>query len=147
MNRKNSVRRGFLFLLVGGVLGYGLGFGLDALVTGQPDFLAPLAGLFAFLGAVLAFFFGLVGYWGITRGLVFQVLGTLVGGLFVTGIRALMGLQAFGEFFFSEPAWVFGGLVGGLSFLAGVGAVSDWFKWAKGEGTPEHHHDPEGYMK
>ncbi len=76
---------------------------------------------------------------GLMRGLVAQFIGTLAGGLFVTAIRALMGLPAFDKFFFSEPAWVFGGLVGAISFLAGVGAVTDWFKWAKGESTPEHH--------
>jgi cytochrome c oxidase subunit 1 len=147
MKTNNPVRRGFLLLLIGGLVGYGVGFGLNAWVTAQVDFVAPLAGLFTLLGGVVAFFFGLIGYWGVTRGLVFQVIGTLVGGFFVTGIRALMGQQAFGAFFFSEPAWVFGGLVGVLSFLVGVGAVSDWFKWAKGEETPEHHADPEGYMK
>ncbi|HAE58087.1 MAG TPA: cytochrome C oxidase subunit I [Anaerolineae bacterium] len=76
---------------------------------------------------------------GLMRGLVAQFIGTLAGGLFVTAIRALMGLPAFDKFFFSEPAWVFGGLAGAISFLIGVGAVTDWFKWAKGESTPEHH--------
>ena len=76
---------------------------------------------------------------GLMRGLVAQFIGTLAGGLFVTAIRALMGLPAFDKFFFSEPAWVFGGLAGAISFLIGVGAVTDWFKWAKGETTHEHH--------
>ncbi|PKN92433.1 MAG: cytochrome C oxidase subunit I [Chloroflexi bacterium HGW-Chloroflexi-6] len=76
---------------------------------------------------------------GLVRGLFAQVVGTLVGGLFVSAIRALMGLPAFDKFFFSEAAWVFGGLVGAISFLAGVGALTDWFKWAKGEATHEHH--------
>jgi len=147
MKNMKPVWRGLLLLLVGGVLGYGLGSGLDAAVGGRLDFVAPLGGLFALLGAAVAFFLGLVGYRGITRGLVFQVIGTLVGGFFVTGIRALMGLQTLGGFFFTEPAWVFGGLVGVLSFLGGVGALSDWFKWAKGEETPEHHADPEGFVK
>ncbi len=127
--------------------GYALGLGLDALVGGRLDFTAPLGGLFSLLGAAVFFFLGLVGYRGITRGLVFQVVGTLVGGFFVTGIRALMGLKTFGGFFFTEPAWVFGALVGTLSFLAGVGALTDWFKWAKGETTPDHHEDPEGFVK
>jgi cytochrome c oxidase subunit 1 len=147
MIKKNPVRRGFLLLLIGSVIGYGVGFVLNLLVTKLPDFTAPLAGWMALLGAVVPFFFGLVGYWGITRGLVWQVIGTLVGGFVVTGIRALLGLQAFGGFFFSEPAWVVGGLVGVLSFIVGVGAVSDWVKWAKGEPTSDHHHDPEGYIK
>ena len=147
MKNMKPVWRGLILLLVGGVVGYALGLILDALVGGRLDFAAPLGGLFALLGAAVSFFFGLVGYQGITKGLVFQVVGTLVGGFFITGIRALMGLSTFGGFFFTEPAWVFGALVGTLSFLAGVGAMTDWFKWAKGEETPEHHDDPEGFEK
>ena len=102
MKTMKPVWRGLLLLLLGGVVGYAVGLGLDALVSGQLDFVAPLAGLFTLLGSVTAFFFGLLGYQGITRGLVFQIIGTLVGGLFVTGIRALMGLTLFGNFFFTS---------------------------------------------
>jgi cytochrome c oxidase subunit 1 len=147
MKNMKPVWRGLLLLLIGAVVGYAVGLGLDALVGGRVDFVAPLGGLFSLLGAAVLFFFGLVGYRGITRGLVFQVVGTLVGGFFVTGIRALMGLSTFSGFFFTEPAWVFGALVGVISFLVGVGALTDWFKWAKGEETPEHHEDPEGFVK
>lgn len=76
---------------------------------------------------------------GLVRGLFAQVIGTVAGGLFISAIRALMGLPAFDKFFFSEPAWVFGGLVGAISFLAGVGALTDWFKQAMGETVHEHH--------
>ncbi|OIO87006.1 MAG: cytochrome C oxidase subunit I [Anaerolineae bacterium CG2_30_57_67] len=31
--------------------------------------------------------------------------------------------------------------------MAGAGVLTDWFKWAKGESTPEHHHDPDGWEK
>ena len=147
MDKMKPVWRGLLLLLVGGVAGYAVGIGLDALVSSGIDFVAPLGGLFALLGAAVMFFMGLVGYRGITRGLIFQVVGTLVGGFFVTGIRALMGLSTFGGFFFSEPAWVFGGLVGVIAFLVGVGALTDWFKWARGIETPDHHEDPEGFVK
>jgi len=147
MDKMKPVWRGLLLLLVGGVAGYAVGIGLDALVSSGIDFVAPLGGLFALLGAAVMFFMGLVGYRGITRGLIFQVVGTLVGGFFVTGIRALMGLSTFGGFFFSEPAWVFGGLVGVIAFLVGVGALADWFKWARGIETPDHHEDPEGFVK
>jgi len=147
MKTMKPVWRGLLLFLVGGIVGYAIGLGLDTLVSGQSDFVAPLAGLFALLGSVTAFFYGLIGYQGITRGLVFQIIGTLIGGFFVTGIRALMGLTLFGNFFFTEPAWVFGGLVGALSFVAGVGAMTDWFKWAMGEETPEHHEDKPGWQK
>jgi len=88
-----------------------------------------------------------LGYRGITRGLVFQILGTLIGGFIVTGIRALMGLNLFGGFFFTEPAWVFGALVGAVSFLFGVGVMGDWVKWARGIDTPEHHEDKPGWEK
>jgi len=147
MKTMKPIWRGILLLVIGGLIGYLVGLGLDALVGGRLDFVAPVAGLFGLLIAATAFFFGLIGYRGITRGLVFQVIGTLAGGLFITLIRLLMGLQVTSSFLFTEPAWVFGGLVGVLSFLAGVGALTDWFKWAKGEETPEHHHDPEGFVK
>jgi cytochrome c oxidase subunit 1 len=147
MKTMKPVWRGLLLLLIGGVIGYVVGLGLDALISGRLDLVAPLAGLFSLLGSVTAFFFGLIGYSGVTRGLVWQILGTLAGGFFVTAIRALMGLEAFGSFFFTEPAWVFAGLVGTLSFLAGVGALTDWFKWAKGEETSDHHEDEPGWQK
>jgi cytochrome c oxidase subunit 1 len=147
MNKINPVWRSLALLVLGGVFGYALGLGLDAIVSGRFDFTAPLAGLFSLLGSVTSFFFGLVGFNGVTRGLVWQIIGTLLGGSFVTGIRALMGLPAFGNFFFTEPAWVFGALMGALSFLAGVGAIADWFKWAKGEATNDHHQDEPGWKK
>jgi cytochrome c oxidase subunit 1 len=83
----------------------------------------------------------------LTRGLVWQFIGWAVGAVFVTIIRLLMGLKALDAFFFTEPAWVFGGFVGVLSFFAGSGVLRDWFKWAKGEETPEHHEDPGGWEK
>jgi len=147
MKTMKPIWRGILLLVIGGLIGYLVGLGLDALVGSRLDFVAPAAGLFALLIAATAFFFGLIGYRSITRGLVFQVVGTLVGALFITLIRLVMGLSVTGSFLFTEPAWVFGGLVGVLSFVSGVGAVTDWFKWAKGEETPEHHHDPEGFVK
>ena len=147
MKNMKPIWRALSLLVIGGLVGYGIGFGLDALVAGQLNFTAPLAGLFTLYGAVTSFFFGLMGYHGITRGLVWQIVGTLVGGFFITAIRALMGLPAFSSFFFTEPAWVVGGLVGVLSFLSGVGVLTDWFKWAKGEETSDHHEDVPGWQK
>ena len=147
MKTMKPIWRGLLLLVIGGLIGYLIGLGIDTLIGGSVDFVAPVAGLFTLLIGATGFFFGLVGYRGITRGLVFQVIGTLAGGFFITIIRMLMGLEAFGGFFFTEPAWVFGGLVGVLSFLSGVGALTDWFRWAKGEETPEHHADPQGFIK
>jgi len=141
MRKNHPVWSGFLLLIIGGVIGYGIGLGVEVLVTGTLSYSGSVPSAFALLFAVTAFFFGLFGYRGITRGLVFQVLGTLIGGFVITGIRALMGLTAFGAFFFTEPAWVFGALVGVICFLFGVGVVSDWVKWARGIETAEHHED------
>jgi cytochrome c oxidase subunit 1 len=70
---------------------------------------------------------------GLVRGLIFQIIGTVIGIGIVDVIRMLMGLP-----FAAEPAAVFGAILGGLTFLVGVGAVTDWWKWAMGEETPEH---------
>ncbi len=144
---QHPLRKAFLFLLVFGAIGYGLGLGLDALVTQSLHWTGSVASAFTLLFGFSAFFFGLYGYRGITRGLVFQVVGTILGGLFVTLIRFLLNLDTFGAFFFTEPAWVFGALVGVISFLFGVGVMDDWVKWAKGMDTPEHHEDEPGWEK
>jgi len=83
----------------------------------------------------------------LVRGLLWQFVGWGAGGGVLTLIRLRMGLKPLGSFFFTEPAWVFGGLIGTLSFLVGSGVVADWFKWAKGEETPETHRDSEGWEK
>jgi cytochrome c oxidase subunit I len=72
--------------------------------------------------------------YGIIRGLIWQIAGTAVGIAVVTAIRALLGLG-----WSAEPAWVFGALVGILSFLVGVGAFHGWWKMAMGEDVPEAH--------
>ena len=141
MKNMQPVWRGLLLMAAGGLVGYAFGLGLDVMVTGSLRFSGSVPGLFALLLSVTSFFFGVYGYRGITRGLVWQVVGTLLGGLFIAGIRFLMGLPAFGDFFFTEPSWVFGGLVGAISFLFGVGAVDDWVKWARGIETPEEHEE------
>ncbi|MCC6260018.1 MAG: cbb3-type cytochrome c oxidase subunit I [Anaerolineales bacterium] len=50
-------------------------------------------------------------------------------------------MDLFGPFLFTEPAWVLGGFVGALTFLAGSGVMDDWFKWMRGIDTPEHHEE------
>ena len=153
MRKRNPVLTGLLLLVVGGAIGYGVGLGVDFLVTqltkgaGELNFSGSVPSAFTLFFAVSAFFFGVFGYRGITRGLVWQVVGTLIGGFIVTGIRALMGLDLFGAFFFTEPAWVFGALVGVVSFLFGVGVLRDWMLWARGIDTPEHHEDVPGWEK
>ena len=69
---------------------------------------------------------------GLVRGLIWQIAGTAVGFGLILGIQAALGQTGW-----TEPAWVFGGFVGALSFMVGIGAFSDWFRWARGEETPE----------
>ena len=83
----------------------------------------------------------------LARGFLWQFGGWLVGASILTGVRFLLGLDLVGKFFFTEPAWVFGGLVGALSFVGGTGVMRDWFKWARGEETHEHHEDAPGWEK
>src|ERR1044072_6507401 len=148
MRKTNPVRSGLLLLVIGGVVGYAIGLGLDLLVSGSLNYNGSVAAAFALFLAVSSFFFGLYGYRGITRCPVWEVIGTLLGALFISGIRALIGSKAiFGPFLFSEPAWVFGALAGDISFLFGVGVVSDWVKWARGLDTPGHHEDEPGWGK
>jgi cytochrome c oxidase subunit 1 len=135
------------------VLGLAIpGFGITAaygLTSGNWVSGYPFAWFIGLLVGAIGFFYGLVGYHGITRGLVSQLLGTLAGGLLVSGIRALMGLTAFefDKFVFTEPAWLVGGLVGAVSFAAGVGAMTGWYRQALGEEVDEHHEDPSGWQK
>jgi cytochrome c oxidase subunit 1 len=144
----NPVRKGLLLLILGGAVGYGIGLVIDLLISGTLNFSGSVSAAFAVLFAFSSFFFGLYGYRGITRGLVWQVVGMMLGAFFVTGIRALMGkTEIFGPFFFSEPAWVVGALTSVVSFLFGVGALDDWMKWARGIDTPEHKEDPPGWEK
>ena len=43
-----------------------------------------------------------------------------------------MGVSPLGPFFFTEPAWVFGGLVGVFGFIAGSGIADDWLRLGEG---------------
>jgi cytochrome c oxidase subunit 1 len=87
---------------------------------------------------------------GLVRGLVAQIIGTGVGLGIVNGIRTLMGLPvawSIGDQAF-EPVAVGGALVGAVFFMAGVGVLTDWFKWAMGDEVHEHHGpDPRGWEK
>jgi hypothetical protein len=78
---------------------------------------------------------------GLFKGLIWQVAGFFVGAGLVTGIRALQGSEWRGTFFFTEPAWVLGALIGALSFLVGCGVMDDWIKWARGIDTHDNHEE------
>jgi cytochrome c oxidase subunit 1 len=75
---------------------------------------------------------------GFVRGLISQILGTVVGMAFIMAVRLLAGLPAWNR----EPVIVGGVLIGAIAFMVGVGALGDWYKWAKGESTSDHH-DPD----
>jgi cytochrome c oxidase subunit 1 len=62
-----------------------------------------------------------------------MVLGALVGILITILIRLLMGLPAWN----AEPVLVAGAVLGSITFMYGTGVLQDWFKWARGEDTPE----------
>jgi cytochrome c oxidase subunit 1 len=76
---------------------------------------------------------------GLVRGLIGQVLGTLVGMLIIVIFRALLGMDPVWS---DEPAWVMGAVLGGVGFMLGVGAMDDWIKWMRGIPTPIHHGPP-----
>lgn len=76
---------------------------------------------------------------GLVRGLIGQVLGTLVGMLVIVIARALLGMDPVWS---DEPAWVMGAVFGAVGFMLGVGVMDDWIKWMRGIATPMHHGAP-----
>ncbi len=82
---------------------------------------------------------------GFVHGLIAMLVGMVTGIALVSIIRAILGLQVFftGEkqFYFHEGAWVLGGFLGAIAYMYGVGAISDWIKWARGIETPIHPED------
>lgn len=73
----------------------------------------------------------------ILRGLIFQVLGTILGIGLVMLIRLMVGLPAWNP----EPVWVGGALVGVIGFVYGTGVLNDWFKVMSGEDVSIHPKD------
>jgi cytochrome c oxidase subunit 1 len=84
-----------------------------------------------------------IGSIGLVRGLIWYVVGAIVGMLLVTLIRLVLGLPIWtpATFGFTEPAWVVGALVGFMAFMVATGVTNDWFKWSRGEQTGPHPHD------
>src|SRR3972149_2413066 len=72
---------------------------------------------------------------GLFRGLIAQIGGMVVGMAFTMAVRVVLGLPAWNR----EPLIVVGVLFGALSFMVGVGAFKDRFKWARGEATSDDH--------
>ena len=75
---------------------------------------------------------GLLSY-GVVRGLIGQVIGTLVGLAFISLLRLILGMG-----WNPEPSWVFAMVVGFFGFLIGVGAFTDWMKVARGQEITAH---------
>ncbi len=164
-NNSQGLQHGLLYFVIGTSAGASLAIGLHtwmALISGGSfevaylwDLPSWLLGIFV---GLFGFFFGLVGYYGLVRGLAWQIVGTLLGAGFVTLMSFILNLFAKegdtkytvfdpSTFGFSEPAWVVGAAVGALAFLVGVGAVTDWMKWAAGESTSDHIEDQPGWQK
>jgi len=78
------------------------------------------------------------------RGLIAQIVGTLVGFALANGIRTLIGLPvvwtptSMRDLNF-EGAALSGALFGAVSFMFGTGVLNDWLKWALGEETHLDH--------
>jgi cytochrome c oxidase subunit 1 len=82
----------------------------------------------------------------LVRGLIAQVIGTVIGMGLTMLIRLLVGQPAWKP----EPVWVVGGLFGVIAFMFATGVLNDWLKWIKGEETPEasiEHHGPGGALR
>ena len=77
---------------------------------------------------------------GITRGLLGQLIGTVLGIVVAVAFRLLIGLPAYAV----EPVWVTAIITGSLGFMIGVGSMTDWFQWMVGHETPMHHGPPAG---
>jgi cytochrome c oxidase subunit 1 len=151
-NPSRGLGAALLFFLIGQVAGTLVGVLLHTLTTGRFEvsyFLDLPSWLLGTLAGIVGFLHALAGYRGVVRGLLWQVAGTVGGALVFTLGRVLLGLKAFDltTFGFTEPAWVFGALLGSITFLAGVGALTDWTKWAMGQSTPDHHADQPGWQK
>ncbi len=134
----SPLTKGLIWLEIGTLIGYFLGLGINWIMQGTVNWVAPVASLFALLFGFTGFFLGVSGLNAVSKGLIWQISGTLFGAIFISVIRVSMGLTWKGPFLFTEPAWVFGALLGVLCFLGGNGVVDDWFKWARGIDTPEH---------
>ncbi|MEM7126470.1 MAG: cbb3-type cytochrome c oxidase subunit I [Chloroflexota bacterium] len=78
---------------------------------------------------------------GITRGLVGQVLGTVLGFVIIMIARVWMGYE---EVWYAEGAWALGSFFGALGFLIGVGALNGWTDWMVGRFPPIVHGPPKG---
>ena len=75
---------------------------------------------------------------GITRGFIGQIFGTLLGFALIMAGRLAMGYE---ELWYAEGGWLLGGMLGGIGFLIGVGALDAWGHWMIGR-FPAMVHGP-----
>lgn len=84
------------------------------------------------------------------RGLIGQLVGTLLGIGFIEAIRGALGLAPTGATFnllgtaVAEPSVVFGAIIGVVGSLLAAGVFTDWLKWTVGKETPLKHGAPAG---
>lgn len=74
---------------------------------------------------------------GLVRGLVGQLIGTLIGFASVMIVRGLS--TKFDTIWFGEAAWPIGAVFGVFGFMVGVGSMTAWFQWMKGVFPPMRH--------
>lgn len=86
----------------------------------------------------------------LVRGLLGQLIATLLGIAFLESLRSALGLTPNGATLLlfgglvAESSVVFGGIVGVIGFLLAAGVLTDWLKWGVGLPTPLHHGAPPG---
>jgi cytochrome c oxidase subunit 1 len=75
---------------------------------------------------------------GLVRGLIWYFVGFAAGMLLVMAGRIVLGMEAWN----AEAVYVGGIILGILSFMLGIGSMTDWLKWTRGIETPMHHGPP-----
>jgi cytochrome c oxidase subunit 1 len=75
--------------------------------------------------------------YGLVRGLLAMVIGTLAGMALVSVVRLALGLSIWNP----DAAWTVGGILGTIAFMIGVGSLTDWYRAASGKPLGMHTHD------
>ncbi len=131
-----------LGLIIGVVAGAVL-YTVMRIILGMPAWAAnpwPMVALALTTGSI-GLLWGIEPSLGLARGLMGMVAGFVVGLLVTYVIRLVLGMDPAWK---PEPAWVVGAVLGSLGFLLGVGVMTDWLRWTRGEKTPEQHGPPKG---
>ncbi len=113
---------GILIVLGHAIIGFGSGLGM---------FHGTSLGRFLYYGSATGYFRGILG----------QIIGTLLG---MSLFNLFLAAKGASEPFLNEQALVFGGIIGVISFVMGTGALTDWMLWIGGNPTKLRHGAPEG---